>query len=167
MSRSGYSDDLDPLELGRWRQAVARAIEGRRGQALLRELLAALEEMPDKQLYSGNFSTADGKFCTLGVLGHKRGTKMDDLGDECECEPALVGQRFGIARAMAAEIMWLNDESSDDTRWVDIELCGPVRPHYPDYGQHKKTVCVANEKHAETRWARMHAWVKSQIKESP
>lgn len=165
MSRSGYSDDLDPLELGRWRQAVRRAIEGTRGQALLRELLTALEEMPDKRLYPGNFQTADGEFCTLGVLGHKRGTKMDDLGDDDDCEPELVGQRFGIARAMAAEIMYLNDDQYDDRRWVDVEICGPVRPFYPDYGRHKQTICVSNDRHAEARWKRMRDWVASQIKE--
>lgn len=46
MSRSGYTDeygDGDPLALGRWRQAVKRSIEGKRGQAMLRELLEALE----------------------------------------------------------------------------------------------------------------------------
>ena len=35
MSRSGYTDDSeDPLALGRWRQAVKRSLEGRRGQAV-------------------------------------------------------------------------------------------------------------------------------------
>ena len=78
MSRSGYTDDdYDPLALGRWRQAVKRSIEGKRGQALLRELLEALDSMEDKRLFSGNFATADGEFCTLGVLGAQRGTKME------------------------------------------------------------------------------------------
>lgn len=48
MSRSGYTDDYgddDPLAHGRWRQAVKRSIEGKRGQALLRELLEALNVM--------------------------------------------------------------------------------------------------------------------------
>lgn len=43
MSRSGYSDDCDdPLQEGRWRAAVNSAIRGKRGQAFLREALAAL-----------------------------------------------------------------------------------------------------------------------------
>lgn len=135
MSRSGYTDDYgdDPLALGRWRQAVKRSIEGKRGQALLRELLEALDAMEDKRLFSGSFATAGGEFCTLGVLGAKRGTKMDDLGDEWDCEADLVGQRFGIAHAMAAEIMHLNDEHISDTKFVDVEICGPVRPNYPDW----------------------------------
>jgi len=120
MSRSGYIDDNeDPLAHGRWRQAVKRALEGKRGQALLRELVAALDAMEDKRLYPGSFATPEGEFCTLGVLGAKRGVKMDDLGDEEDCEPAQVGQRFGIAPAMAAEIMYLNDEYAVDVwKWV-------------------------------------------------
>ncbi len=51
MSRSGYSDDCDNLQL--WRQAVDRAISGKRGQAVLREMLASLEALPQKRLISG------------------------------------------------------------------------------------------------------------------
>ena len=104
MSRSGYTDDddYDPLAQGRWRQAVKRSLEGRRGQALLLELVAALDAMQDKRLYAGSFATADGEFCTLGVLGAKRGTKMDDLGDEDDCDPKEVAQRFGILAPVSA-----------------------------------------------------------------
>jgi hypothetical protein len=160
MSRSGYTDDNDdPLAQGRWRQAVKRALHGQRGKALLRELVEALDAMEDKRLYPGSFATPEGEFCTLGVLGAKRGTKMDDLGDEDDCDPATVGQRFGIAPAMAAEIMYMNDECAvDEWKWVDLEFCGPVRPHYPDWGRHTKSVRVHNDNHPRERWQRMRAW---------
>lgn len=163
MSRSGYTDDNDdPLAHGRWRQAVKRALHGQRGQALLRELVQALDAMPDKRLYPGSFATADGEFCTLGVLGARRGTRMDDLGDEDECDRELVGQRFGIAPAMAAEIMYLNDEYAvDQWKWVDVEVCGPMPPyHFPPYGlkNHKRMVRVHNDNHPRERWERMRAW---------
>lgn len=166
MSRSGYTDDNDdPLAHGRWRQAVKRSLEGKRGQALLRELVEALDAMPDKRLYSGSFATADGEFCTLGVLGAKRGVKMDDLGDSFDCEPATVGQRFGIATAMAAEIMYLNDEYAvEEWKWVDVEICGPVRPGWPDWGRHTKSVRVHNDSHPQERWARMREWAIKNIK---
>lgn len=165
MSRSGYTDDMDdPLAHGRWRQAVKRALEGKRGQALLRELAEALDDMEDKRLYSGSFATPDGEFCTLGVLGAKRGTKMDDLGDEYECDTAVVGDRFGIAPAMAAEIMYLNDEYVADTwKWVAIEICGPMRPYFPDWGRHTRQRQVYNDKHPEERWQRMRKWVAEQL----
>lgn len=152
MSRSGYCDDNDdPLAFGRWRQAVTRALKGKRGQALLRELAQALDEMDDKRLYVGSFATPTGEFCTLGVLGAKRGTKMDDLGDGDDCDPATVGQRFGVAPAMAAEIMYMNDECAvDEWKWVDVEHCRPV--------------LVRNDNHAAERWQRMRAWVGENLK---
>lgn len=117
MSRSGYTDDNeDPLAHGRWRQAVKRSLEGKRGQALLCELVQALDAMEDKRLYPGSFATPEGEFCALGALGAKRGIKVDDLGDDYDCEPDRVGQRFGIAPAMAAEIMYMNDEYAVDTQ---------------------------------------------------
>lgn len=165
MSRHGYTDDMDdPLAHGRWRAQVLSALRGKRGQALLRELAEALDAMPDKRLYPGSFATAEGEFCTLGVLGEKLGTKMDDLGDEDWCDTALVGERFGIANAMAAEIMYLNDEYMVDTwKLVGIEICGPVRPWYPDWGNHTKTVQVHNDNHPQERWQRMRDWVRENL----
>lgn len=165
MSRSGYTDDNeDTLAQGRWRQAVRRSLEGKRGQVLLRELVEALEAMPDKRLYSGSFATAEGEFCTLGVLGAKRGTKMDDLGDEDDCDPAKVGQRFGVAPAMAAEIMYMNDEYAvDEWKWIDVEVCGPVRPYHPDWGRHTRSMRVHNDNHSRERWQRMRAWAVANL----
>lgn len=55
MSRSGYTDDDDdPLATGRWRAQVRSAIRGKRGQAFLRELIAALDAMPEKALITEN-----------------------------------------------------------------------------------------------------------------
>lgn len=162
MSRSGYTDDCDDnLAHGRWRQAVRRAVEGKRGQALLRELLEALDAMPDKRLHPGSFATADGEFCTLGVLGAHRGTRMDDLGDvEDGCDTEQVGLRFGIARAMAAEIMYLNDEGMvDEWLWKTVDICGPMR----QWEHHTQQVRVNNPDHPQARWAAMRKWVSEQI----
>lgn len=165
MSRSGYIDDMeDPLAYGRWRQAVNRALQGKRGQAMLTELLEALDSMPEKKLYPGNFSNADGEFCTLGVLGTARGTQMSDLGNADDgCNTEEVGKRFGIARAMAAEIMFMNDDV-ETHYWADIEICGPVRPYYPEWGRHTRSVHLYDENHPEKRWNLMRSWVSQQIK---
>jgi len=167
MSRSGYVDDCgddDPLAMGRYRQAVKRSIEGKRGQGLLRDLLVALDAMPDKRLYRGNFATADGEYCALGTLGVARGIRMDDLGDEDDCDPAQVAERFGIAKAMAAEIMYENDECGV-SKWlyVEIEICGPMRQGWPDWGRHTRTITADNPRSADQRWGRMRQWVASQI----
>lgn len=69
MSRAGYSDDLDPLDLGRWRAQVLSALRGKRGQAFLRDLIAALDAMPEKRLVSGDLQDETGCVCALGALG--------------------------------------------------------------------------------------------------
>lgn len=111
MSRAGYSDDLDPLEMGRWRGRVASALRGKRGQAFLRELLADLDALPQKRLVSSEFDNGC-DVCALGSVGRSRGVDMSKwyTGDEYdECFEG-VGDVLGIANPMAREIMFWNDE---------------------------------------------------------
>jgi hypothetical protein len=162
MSRSGYTDDTDDQwGLIRWRGAVQSAIRGARGQTMLRELIDALDAMGDKRLYPGSFATADGEFCTLGVLGARRGLRMDDLGDEEDCDPEDVGARFGIAKAMAAEIMWLNDEGhAAGGRFVRHELCGPL---WRTDARVRHEWVYDIDDHATRRWHAMRAWAVSHL----
>jgi hypothetical protein len=104
MSRSGYSDDCDNLPL--WRGAVRRAINGKRGQAFLREMLAALDAMPEKRLIDEDL-IHDGAVCAIGSVGAARGIDMSKI-DAHDSEQ--VANAFGIAPAMAAEIEYQNDE---------------------------------------------------------
>lgn len=81
MSRSNYSDDLDNWELIRWRGAVQSAINGRRGQKLLREILVALEAMPDKRLITDALEM-DGEVCALGAVCRARRINTEGLDPE-------------------------------------------------------------------------------------
>ncbi len=107
MSRSGYSDDCDNLAL--WRRAVEAAMDGKRGQAFLREMLAALDALPRKRLITGEL-IEDGECCALGAVALRRGTDVSqvDTGDREE-----LAATFGIAGAMAAEIVYVNDEATE------------------------------------------------------
>jgi hypothetical protein len=131
VSRSGYSDDYadDQWALIRWRGAVASAIRGKRGQALLRDLLAALDAMPEKRLIAAYFVREDGCACALGVLGRARGIDVaalnpSDLDDGAD--RAQVAKAFGLSEALAAEIMFVNDDDgiwaslTDEQRWRDV-----------------------------------------------
>jgi hypothetical protein len=160
MSRAGYSDDCDGWALIRWRGAVKAAITGRRGQALLREMLTALDAMPEKTLIAHNLE-ADGEHCALGVLGAARGITLNELDPE---DRNAVADAFGIAPALVAEIVYKNDEGIDEYDWVDVEICGPMRPHFPDWGRHARTVRVHVRQVHERRWRWMRAWVAAQIK---
>ena len=130
MSRSGYTDDLDPLALGRYRAQVASAIRGKRGQAFLRELADAMDAMPEKVLIANELIDAEGDCCAIGVVCKARGLDVSGIDYE---EPDDVGNLVGIARQLAAEIEFENDEGS----WA-IE--SPAR-----------------------RWRRMREWVESQL----
>lgn len=165
MSRSGYSDDYgddDPLAMGRWRGAVNSAIRGKRGQQTLREILAALDAMPVKELAAESLVTAEGEFCTLGVLGAQRGIALDKLDPE---DPEGVAEAFGIAPAMVREIVYMNDEQIDGYAFQEVEFCGPVRPYWPEYGRHTRSVRVSLPGVAHRRWVYMRKWVADQLKQ--
>lgn len=108
MSRSGYSDSCDGWQLIRWRGAVASAIRGKRGQAFLREALAALDALPKPELIPNNLA-AEGAFCTLGAVGRARGTDMQSVAVD---DHESVAHLFGVPHALACEIMYENDEGS-------------------------------------------------------
>lgn len=120
MSRSGYSDDLDALDLGRWRGQVAAATRGKRGQKFFRDLVVALDAMPEKQLVKSKLETDDGAVCALGALGRFRSIILEDL-DTYDHEQ--LGEAFDIAHQLAQETMFVNDEhydDSDEERWQRV-----------------------------------------------
>lgn len=111
MGRSGYVDDgfdcpEDCWAHIRWRGAVESSLRGKRGQAFLKELLAAMDAMPVKELIPDRLE-ADGSFCTLGVVGNARGIDMSNIDYE---DPQQLSDAFGIAKAMCQEIEYMNDE---------------------------------------------------------
>jgi len=136
--------------LVRWRGAVNSAIRGQRGQAFLRELAEALDAMPVKELVAQEFE-AHGQFCALGVVGAKRGLQTAHLID---AERENVAKTFGIAEALAAEIMYKNDE---DHSWWER-----------GYGNPRPTTLEAMEAiekaGREKRWRSVRAWVAEHIK---
>jgi len=134
MSRSGYVDDLDPQVLNLYRGTVARTIKSKRGQAFLRELAAAMDAMPEKALIASELINDEGDCCTIGVICKARGIDVSQIDYE---DPESVGKAVGIARQMAAEIEYENDE------------CGWR------YGRGDET--------PEEKWQRMRAWVEKHI----
>lgn len=107
VSRSGYSDDLETWSLICWRGAVKKAITGKRGQALLREMLMALDAMPAKRLISRDLAN-EGEVCALGAVAAARGLDVSAVDPE---DRDTVAGVFNIAPALAAEIVYENDET--------------------------------------------------------
>ena len=135
MSRSGYNDDYDcgDWALIRWRGAVASAIRGRRGQAFLKEMLAALDAIPTQRLIAGDFANLNG-VCALGAVGAARGIDMSPVDPE---DREQVRDALNIPVSLAAEIMFENDEAGwkNETpelrwdrvrRWVASQITPPA-----------------------------------------
>lgn len=165
MSRSGYSDDYDEDGTGGlWRGAVMRSIRGKRGQEALKELAAAMDAMPEKTLAAESLVSADGQFCTLGVLGQARGLDMGVIDPE---DWNAVARAFDIAPAMVREIVYENDEGLRSYEYVDCEICGPMRTRYPHWEQHVRMerVAIPEDALGQQRWQRMRQWVAGNIKE--
>ena len=168
MNRSGYTEDGgdDQWAHIRWRGAVKSAIKGKRGQAALREILAVLDAMPDKALAAGSFDTAEGEFCTLGALGAARGVALPKVDpDDPDDVSEEAAQALGLSRAMVAEIMYVNDKYTDDERWTDVEICGPMRPYWPEFGRHTRSKRETIPDAAQRRWQNMRNWITKQIKD--
>jgi hypothetical protein len=141
MSRSGYADDCD--NIGLWRAAVSNATYGKRGQKFLREMADALDAMPVKELVADAIVRDEIHVCAIGSVAVARGLDVSKL-DVTDGEG--VAKTFGIARALACEIAYENDECGD--RWgKDAE------------GNH---VRLPHETPAQ-RWTRMRRWVAAQI----
>lgn len=119
-NRSEYSDDMeDQWGWIRWRGAVASAMRGRKGQAFLRELLAALDAMPEKRLITEELHH-EGSYCALGVVGQARGMDLDTINPD---DHYAVASSFKISNALAREIMFVND----DGRFTPEERYSMVR----------------------------------------
>lgn len=144
MTRSGYSDDCDnDWQFVMWRGAVKSAIKGKRGQAFFKEMLAALDALPVKRLVKDELQAPDlitcshwGMFetqsvCAIGAVGRARGVDMNKIDPD---DPPQVAGAFGIAQAMAQEIVYINDE----------------------WGSYRET--------PEARFVRVREWVARQIR---
>lgn len=154
MSRSGYVDEEDYSgQFAMWRGQVASAIRGKRGQALLRDMLAAMDAMPQKKLIRNHLCDASGEVCALGALGQYRGVDLsqferfidtdgycDDPGNLAE----VLGNRLNAATQLVQEIQYLNDEH------LDFEYVN---------GQRREIT-------PEERWQKMRGWIVTNLKET-
>lgn len=97
MSRAGYSEDCDE----QWQYALYRgrllsSMRGKRGQAFFRDLISALEAMPEKRLIPEAL-IKDGEVCALGALGKQRGyANLKEIDPE---DAETIAGTFGIASA--------------------------------------------------------------------
>ena len=165
MSRAGYCDDFeDNLELGRWRAQVRSATRGKRGQKLLRDLLGALDAMPEKRLVSDVLevsATADEKRAQSWVKIFNDPSAADRYR-ECYVTKRPTEYREGDVCALGAlgRVRGLDmgdlDPDEPDGVAAAFDIASPLA----------REIVYMNDDHHETpeqRWTRMRAWVASQI----
>jgi len=119
MSRAGYCDDYDGDNWSHicWRGQVMSTIRGKNGQAFLRELLSALDAMPDKRLIAEDLQSPDGEVCALDSVGRARGIDLAALDPE---DYNTLATTFGITHQLVREIENANDYQnygSPEARW--------------------------------------------------
>ena len=144
MTRSGYTDDSEYLELYRGR--VANTIKGRNSQKFLREMLAAFDAMPVRILIYGDLIDAKGNCCAIGAVCKSRGLDLRLVDQE---DPEAIGRLMAISTTLAAEIEYENDEGGDWRRdpetpwqrwkrmreWIDAKIIKPDSPEGSDGSQ--------------------------------
>ena len=127
MSRIDYGDPGDDPITPLWPAIATRAIQGKPGQAVLKELMAALLSLPTKRLIAGEW-VLNGEVCALGALDiartmHRTGACWDSARMVVECfideyssfgqdaldTPEDVQARLHITPTLAWEIMEKND----------------------------------------------------------
>ena len=138
MSRSGYSEDGDYEYFPLYRGQVANAIRGKRGQQFLRDLIDALDALPEKVLIAGRLQeTETGCVCALGAVGLKRGVALAPLEPFAEdADNVPVAKVFNIAVQLACEVQWENDEAGPSretprARWERVRawaMCAEFTP---------------------------------------
>lgn len=110
MSRSGYVEDYDCKDQWaqiRWRGAVKSAIRGKRGQGFFKEMLEALDALPEKKLVAQELEM-DGQVCALGAVGLARKIDMTEIDAH---DPSTVAATFGINEKITSEVAWMNDDA--------------------------------------------------------
>jgi hypothetical protein len=107
-----------------WEANQERCIRGKKGQAALRELEAALLALPQKRLITDELENAQGDVCAIGALARFKGKENPMIGDsfgdpedsltigvdEIERATIALAQELGVPRLAALAVVRENDE---------------------------------------------------------
>lgn len=169
MSRAGYYDDIDdPLVLGRWRAQVRSATRGKRGQKLLRDLLTALDAMPEKRLVTDALeisAAADEKHAQSWVKMFNDPSAADRYRQEyvnrrpVEYREGDVCALGALGRLRGLDMSELDPDEPEGVA-AAFDIASPLA---------REIVYMNDEGPYETpeaRWQRMRKWVAAQIIES-
>lgn len=168
MSRSGYCDDFDdPLEHGRWRAQVRSATRGKRGQKLLRDLLTALDSMPEKRLVTGVLEVsaeADEKHAESWVKLFNDPSAADRYYEHfvktrpAEYRNGDVCALGALGRVRGLDMIGLNPDEPEGVA-AAFDIASPLAREIV----YMNDECINYSETPERRWQRMREWIASQI----
>ena len=122
MSRAGFGDDDGTYPYELWERTVENAINGKRGQKFLHELIAALDALPEKKLISYRLRDDTGAVCALGAVCARKQIDTAPLepGEDEEYLhwPPLAGA-LNISETLVRVVEHENDEADE---WCDRKL---------------------------------------------
>ena len=117
-----YQDDygFEPWMEGQQAGALQSAIRGRRGQQLLRDLVAGLDALPAPELSAGALEDkATGCCCAFGAVRRYRGAAAVPLyfdPMEEDLDPPHHAEPFDVAPALAWAVVKVNEGWSDSNQ---------------------------------------------------
>jgi len=123
-------DDWEPWMNGQRAGALRSAIRGRRGQQFLRDLVNALDALPEPELSAGALEDKEtGCCCAFGAVRRHRGAESVPLGFhpmEEDVTPDHLTEPFDVSRALAWEVV----EAKEG--WSKSNLPGARRQRFKD-----------------------------------
>lgn len=154
--RIEYCEQEDhPGQFNLYHANCARSLGGRKGQAALRELEAALVALPTKRLIA-NALVHEGDVCAIGALALKRGVLS--LGEEDEGEEMVdVGESLGMPRLVAWKVVEANDI---DNETYSVRAPGPNQYQWPEYTPGYR---LSVHTTPEERYVNVLKWVRANL----
>lgn len=160
--RISYTDEEDvPGQFALWQANCRRSLQGKKGQAALRELEAALLALPEKRLIANNLQDPKGEVCALGALAKFKGRDIPPVAenewgeiDEDE-EMEEYGVSLGMPRLVAWKVVCKNDVEIDGDY---VTVPGPYR-----WFQEEQKLRAYVPVTPEIRYEKMLGWVQRQL----
>lgn len=106
-------DEEFPGEYELQRANMRRSGQGARGQRALREIEAALIDLPAKRLIHGTLIDDNGDVCAIAAYGRHKGVDLSTF--DAEEDSVDVGIIGGMPRLVAWQIVELNDSGRRET----------------------------------------------------
>ena len=154
--RIEYTEDEDyPGQFNFYQANCNRSLTGRRGQAALRELEAALLALSAKRLIANELDNG-ADCCAIGALARRKGLTFDIDPEDGGMEE--VGVECGMPRLVAWKVVEANDI---DNETYSVRAPGPNVYCWPQYTPGYSLIVEVTP---EQRYVSVLEWVRSMLR---